>query len=137
MLCWVVSRFSNPALQALLVLAKKQPPRDGAKLLVIGTTSEADFIRVSSQYFPFSVFMAFFFCILACFILLFIPFLVSLFLFLSVFVLFYFCLPYDNHFCVVAYLLKYRHRRSCKDSRRVTSRHTKTSIKCNNQGTCG
>lgn len=49
MRCCVLFRFSNPALQALLVLAKKQPPREGAKLLVIGTTSEAEFIKVRKK----------------------------------------------------------------------------------------
>ncbi|CDI79428.1 N-ethylmaleimide-sensitive factor, putative [Eimeria acervulina] len=48
-------RFSNPALQALLVLAKKQPPREGAKLLVIGTTSEAEFIKEAGIAKAFNV----------------------------------------------------------------------------------
>lgn len=48
-------RFSNPALQALVVLVKKQPPREGGKLMVIGTTSEPDFIRESGIAKAFNV----------------------------------------------------------------------------------
>lgn len=32
-------RFSNPVLQTLLVLIKKEPPTEGRRLMVIGTTS--------------------------------------------------------------------------------------------------
>lgn len=38
-------RFSNPILQALVVLLKKKPPNDNRKLLIIGTTSMKDTLR--------------------------------------------------------------------------------------------
>lgn len=46
--CCALCRFSNSALQALIVLVKRQPMREGGRLMVIGTTSEPEFIRVSS-----------------------------------------------------------------------------------------
>ncbi|KAL8270610.1 hypothetical protein Esti_005472 [Eimeria stiedai] len=48
-------RFSNPALQALVVLVKKQPPKEGGRLMVIGTTSEPDFIREAGIAKAFNV----------------------------------------------------------------------------------
>ncbi|CDJ44178.1 N-ethylmaleimide-sensitive factor, putative, partial [Eimeria tenella] len=47
--------FSNLALQALLVLVKKQPPKEGSKLLVMATTSEPEFIRESGIAKAFNV----------------------------------------------------------------------------------
>ena len=38
-------RFSNPILQALVVLLKKKPPNDNRKLLIIGTTSMKDTLK--------------------------------------------------------------------------------------------
>jgi len=38
-------RFSNAILQALLVLVKKPPPKEGKKLFVIGTTSQPAVLR--------------------------------------------------------------------------------------------
>lgn len=38
-------RFSNAVLQAILVLAKKIPPRNDRRLLIIGTTSNAAFLE--------------------------------------------------------------------------------------------
>lgn len=48
-------RFSNSALQALVVLVKRQPPRECGKLMIIGTTSEPDFIRESGIAKAFNV----------------------------------------------------------------------------------
>lgn len=47
-LYFAVFRFSNATLQAIMLLVKKQPPREDGKLLVIATTSEPDFMRVSA-----------------------------------------------------------------------------------------
>jgi len=38
-------RFSNLILQTLLVLVKRNPPKEGKKLFVIGTTSERDILE--------------------------------------------------------------------------------------------
>ena len=38
-------RFSNPLLQAILVLVKKIPPKEKHRLLVVGTTSSAKVLR--------------------------------------------------------------------------------------------
>ncbi|OEH77591.1 n-ethylmaleimide-sensitive fusion [Cyclospora cayetanensis] len=48
-------RFSNAALQALVVLVKKQPPREDGKLMIIGTTSEPEFIKESGIAKAFNV----------------------------------------------------------------------------------
>uniref|UniRef100_A0A8D3A9I3 Vesicle-fusing ATPase n=1 Tax=Scophthalmus maximus TaxID=52904 RepID=A0A8D3A9I3_SCOMX len=46
-------RFSNPVLQALLVLLKKPPPK-GRKLLIIGTTSRKDVLQEMEMLDAFS-----------------------------------------------------------------------------------
>ena len=46
-------RFSNALLQTLLVLVKKPPPKDGRKLLVLGTTSAPDVMRELGLYDAF------------------------------------------------------------------------------------
>eukprot|EP01053_Blabericola_migrator_P002263 Blabericola_migrator_1__2262@NODE_1625_length_4143_cov_95_086114_g1058_i0_p1_GENE_NODE_1625_length_4143_cov_95_086114_g1058_i0NODE_1625_length_4143_cov_95_086114_g1058_i0_p1_ORF_typecomplete_len757_score122_06AAA/PF00004_29/1_7e32AAA/PF00004_29/7e16RuvB_N/PF05496_12/7_8e05RuvB_N/PF05496_12/3_6e07AAA_22/PF13401_6/3_4e07AAA_22/PF13401_6/0_013AAA_5/PF07728_14/0_00021AAA_5/PF07728_14/2_1e05AAA_3/PF07726_11/0_0033AAA_3/PF07726_11/0_0002AAA_3/PF07726_11/1_9e02IstB_IS21/PF01695_17/2_2e05IstB_IS21/PF016 len=40
-------RYSNILLQTLLILAKKIPPKEGRRILIIGTTSEPQFIQDS------------------------------------------------------------------------------------------
>lgn len=40
-------RFSNNLLQSLMVLVKKMPPKEGRRLLVIGTTSQPSFLAES------------------------------------------------------------------------------------------
>jgi len=50
-------RFSNTVLQALFSLVKKQPPKAGRRLLVIGTTSDPDFLKDANLFREFSVAM--------------------------------------------------------------------------------
>merc|ERR1712014_216008 len=48
-------RFSNIILQALFALLKKQPPKTGHRLLVIGTTSNPNFLEESELLRVFNV----------------------------------------------------------------------------------
>lgn len=48
-------RFSNLVLQALFALLKKQPPKTGRRLLVIGTTSDPTFLEESELLRAFNV----------------------------------------------------------------------------------
>mmetsp|Transcript_63969 Transcript_63969/g.166320 ORF Transcript_63969/g.166320 Transcript_63969/m.166320 type:complete len:162 (-) Transcript_63969:65-550(-) len=48
-------RFSNAILQGLFALLKKQPPKIGRKLLIIGTSSDRGFLEDSELLGAFSV----------------------------------------------------------------------------------
>lgn len=48
-------RFSNSLLQTLMVLVKKLPPKEGRRLLVIGTTSEPVFVQDSGLVSAFQL----------------------------------------------------------------------------------
>lgn len=48
-------RFNNSVLQALFALLKKQPPKMGRKLLIIGTTSEPSFLEDVELFRLFNV----------------------------------------------------------------------------------
>mmetsp|Transcript_57776 Transcript_57776/g.151953 ORF Transcript_57776/g.151953 Transcript_57776/m.151953 type:complete len:735 (-) Transcript_57776:49-2253(-) len=48
-------RFSNMVLQALFSLLKKQPPKAGRRLLIIGTTTDKDFLEESELLRAFNV----------------------------------------------------------------------------------
>mmetsp|Transcript_10699 Transcript_10699/g.33278 ORF Transcript_10699/g.33278 Transcript_10699/m.33278 type:complete len:734 (-) Transcript_10699:267-2468(-) len=48
-------RFNNPLLQAMFALVKKQPPKIGRRLLVIGTTSEPGFLEEVELFRAFNV----------------------------------------------------------------------------------
>lgn len=47
-------RFSNTILQALLVLVKKTPPKQGRKILVIGTTSSKEVLADMNLFEAFN-----------------------------------------------------------------------------------
>jgi len=51
-------RFSNMVLQALFSLLKKQPPKAGRRLLIIGTTADKDFLEESELLRAFNVALA-------------------------------------------------------------------------------
>eukprot|EP00398_MALV-I-01_sp_L67-1_P000380 gene381-640_t len=48
-------RFSNAILQTLMVLVKKAPPNPNRKIVIIGTTSDADFLKACELYDAFNV----------------------------------------------------------------------------------
>merc|ERR1712192_260894 len=48
-------RFSNPVLQALFSLLKKRPKNSDRRLLIIGTTSDKEFMQDSELFDAFNV----------------------------------------------------------------------------------
>ncbi|CAJ1384798.1 unnamed protein product [Effrenium voratum] len=51
-------RFSTPVLQALMALLKKPPPKENSRLLVIGTSTDAQFLEEVELLHSFNVSMA-------------------------------------------------------------------------------